>query len=133
MSDRLIEEALREIRARLRVAEQDIQTLRAAERGLALLTAKDAKSPQILPKMSKSGGITNAIVEALTEMGRATSGEVIIYVRKSLGLHANKNSVRSILSVGRKEGRFVKEGDKYALASRMSTAASVPTTKGGGA
>jgi len=131
MSDRPIGAALREIRARLRTAEREIETLQAVERGLSLLITKDTQSPLIPPKTSKPGGITNAIVQALTEMGRATSGEVITYVRKSFHPQANKNSVRSILSVGRKEGRFVKEGDRYALASKAATAASGSAAKGG--
>lgn len=132
MSDSPLDAALREIRARLQVAEREIEALRAAERGLALLTTKGEKSPYIPTKTSKSGGITNAIGEALAALGHATSGEVITYVRKHVDPHANKNSVRSILSVGRKEGRFLKDGDRYSIRSAGQSLIG-DSAKGGGA
>jgi len=114
MADK-IHDALVQIQQQIRALERELDRLRTAADVLEKLETGQ-ETLRINEGGQKPRGITEAVRKALHDLGGADTGTVIRYVQRNFIPNANKNSIRSILSVGKKKGEFIRKGSKYQLA-----------------
>jgi len=112
-----IHDAITQIEERRKALEREIERLKTAAE--VLRTLGDSPSPSTA-QAEKPEGITDAVRQALKALGEADTATVIRYIRRQWMPEANKNSVRSILAVGRRKGEFTKKGKRYALGESPS-------------
>jgi hypothetical protein len=66
-------------------------------------------------KAVSTSSVSAAIRSALRDLGEADSGNIIAQIRKQYLPDANKNTIRSLLSVWAVKGRVIRNGKKYSL------------------
>jgi cell division septum initiation protein DivIVA len=115
-----IHDAITQIEERRKALEREIERLKTAAEVLRALS--DSPSPSTA-QAEKPEGITAAVRQALKALDEADTATVIRYIRRQWMPDANKNSVRSILAVGRRKGEFTKQGKRYALREPASESA----------
>ena len=92
--------------------KKELEKLRAAEEVLKELGEIATQLPIEKPR----GTLVEAVMQALSELGPATSGEVIAWLRQNWSSAVNTNSARSTLS-GYKD-KFRSKGGKWHLVER---------------
>lgn len=117
-----INKAIGQIQKRIKALTVELDQLRQAESALRSLPhlGEPAQPPETPPKPKRKGKITLAVAEAVQALGQATTAQVIAYLHTHYDPGANKNSIRSLLSVGRQKGLFLREGGKYRLAEKTA-------------
>jgi len=109
-----IHDAITQIQERRKALEREIERLKTAEEVLRALGQSDAGLPSI-GQAEKPKGITDAVRQALKALGEADTATVIRYIQRQWMPNGNKNSIRSILAVGKRKGEFTKHGNRYGL------------------